>query len=67
MIYHIQEFGKAGAFSCSELDMVSSEVQKVEKWKEQCVEILGILVDDGHPLLGALQKVLIKDYVNFYF
>ncbi|KAJ9173612.1 hypothetical protein P3X46_016729 [Hevea brasiliensis] len=57
LLLELEEFGKAGAFSCSELDMVSSEVQKVEKWKEQCVEILGILVDDGHPLLGALQKI----------
>lgn len=47
--------------------MVLSEVDKIEKWKEQCGKILGILEDDGNSLLGALQKVLIKDCVNFYF
>lgn len=45
------------ALNCSELDIVLSEVVKVEKWKQSCTDILGTLIEDETSLLGALQKV----------
>lgn len=37
--------------------MVLSEVDKVEKWKQSCMEVLGTLIEDENSLLGALKKV----------
>ncbi|KAF5729995.1 lysine-specific demethylase 5B isoform X2 [Tripterygium wilfordii] len=56
-ILQLKELGKAAAFNCSELDMILSEVEKVEKWKRRCLAILGPSVDDMNVLLGALQKI----------
>ncbi|XP_012086902.1 lysine-specific demethylase 5B isoform X2 [Jatropha curcas] len=56
-ILKLKELGEASAFACSELDMILSEVEKVEKWKQRLVETVGILVDDQNPLLGSLQKI----------
>lgn len=66
MIYHIQELGKVAAFSCSQLHTILSEVEKVENWKRQCLEIIGRFVDDGNSLLCALQKVLMKYSCLFF-
>eukprot|EP00258_Populus_trichocarpa_P036652 XP_024452671.1 lysine-specific demethylase 5B isoform X1 [Populus trichocarpa] len=57
LILELKELGKASAFSCSELDLVLYEVEKVEKWKQQFVEIIGRFVDDRNSLSDALQKV----------
>ena len=63
---HFQERGKDVAFSCSELDIVLSEVEKVEKWKHQCIEITKVYVDDGDTLLGSLEKVLNKFFMLIF-
>ncbi|KAJ6326770.1 hypothetical protein OIU78_013786 [Salix suchowensis] len=57
LILELKELGKASAFSCSELNLVLYEVEKVEKWKQQFVEIIGRFVDDRNSLADALQKV----------
>ncbi|XP_065858280.1 lysine-specific demethylase JMJ17 isoform X2 [Euphorbia lathyris] len=53
----LKELGKADAFSCSELDMILIEVDKVEKWKNRCMEIVQIFVHVENHLLGALKKI----------
>lgn len=40
--------------------MVVSEVDKVERWKQHCKDIVGTSVEDLNPLLGALHKVIIR-------
>lgn len=55
---HLQELGNAVAFNCSELDMVLSEVGKVEKWMKRCMDVVGTF-GDANSLLDALQKVSI--------
>jgi hypothetical protein len=54
---HLQELGSAVAFSCLELDMVLSKVEKVEKWMKRCMDVLGTSIGDKNSLLRALQKV----------
>lgn len=54
---HLQELGSAVAFSCSELDMVLSKVEKVEKWTKRCMDVLGTSIGDENSLLHALRKV----------
>ncbi|WCJ37793.1 hypothetical protein M5689_018894 [Euphorbia peplus] len=53
----LKELGKADAFSCSELDMLLIEVEKVEKWKKQCLEIVQSFIDDDNHSIGALKKI----------
>ncbi|EXB37360.1 Lysine-specific demethylase 5A [Morus notabilis] len=57
VILPLKEVGVADAFSCSELELVLSEVDKVEKWKQSCMEVLGTLIEDENSLLGALKKM----------
>lgn len=54
---HIQEVGTAVAFDCSERDSVFSEVEKVEKWKQHCINIMGTSVGAQTSLLRELHKV----------
>ncbi|KAF4403837.1 hypothetical protein CsatB_003771 [Cannabis sativa] len=56
-ILQLKESGIADALSCPELDMVLSEVVKVEKWKKSCRDILGTLIDDETTLLDTLLKI----------
>ncbi|XP_048230426.1 lysine-specific demethylase 5B isoform X3 [Ricinus communis] len=56
-ILELKELGKDVAFSCSQLDMVLYEVEKVEKWKQQGVKVAQIFVGDGNLLLDALEKI----------
>lgn len=56
---YFQEYGDTIAFSCSELDLVLSEVKKVENWKSTCMDKLGTLFQNENLLLHALEKVLI--------
>jgi len=56
---YLQEYGDTVAFSCSELDLVLSEVKKVENWKKTCMDKLGTLVQNENSLLHSLEKVLI--------
>ncbi|GLU05801.1 hypothetical protein SLE2022_228800 [Rubroshorea leprosula] len=53
----LKESGKGVAFTCTELDMVLSEVEKVEKWKQRCSNIIGTLAGDVCSLPGALEKI----------
>ncbi|GLT62368.1 hypothetical protein SLA2020_350130 [Shorea laevis] len=53
----LKELGSAVAFSCSELDMVLSEVEKVEKWMKRCMDVLGTTIGDKNSLLDALRKI----------
>ena len=52
---YIQELGIAGAFNCPELDSIISEVERVQKWKRQCMDIFRIAEENS--LLCALEKV----------
>ncbi|KAJ4712113.1 Transcription factor jumonji (JmjC) domain protein [Melia azedarach] len=56
-ILQLKELGKTVAFDCPELEMVVSEVDKVERWKQHCKDIVGTSVEDLNPLLGALHKL----------
>ncbi|GAV57946.1 PHD domain-containing protein/ARID domain-containing protein/JmjC domain-containing protein/JmjN domain-containing protein/zf-C5HC2 domain-containing protein/PLU-1 domain-containing protein [Cephalotus follicularis] len=56
-ILELKEAGKATAFSCPELVMILSEVEKVEMWNQLCSDVLGTLVGCVYPILGALQKI----------
>ncbi|ESW30492.1 hypothetical protein PHAVU_002G157500 [Phaseolus vulgaris] len=56
-ILQLKEYGDTIAFSCSELDLVLSEVKKVENWKSTCMDKLGTLFQDENLLLHALEKM----------
>lgn len=56
MIGHVQELGSTDAFNCSELEMVFSEVERVEQWRQNCENIAG-LVGNVKPLPDALAEV----------
>ena len=51
----LKEHGNAVAFSCSELDMVLCKVERVEKWVQRCIDVIG----ENNSLLDALRKVSI--------
>jgi len=59
---YFQEYGDTIAFGCCELDLVLSEVKKVENWKKTCMDKLGASVKNENSLLHALEKVLIWPY-----
>ncbi|KAM3396817.1 lysine-specific demethylase 5A [Capsicum galapagoense] len=54
-LLQLKEKGNNDAFSCSELDMVFSEVHKTEEWKRRCEDVLHPSVRDAH-LLTALSQ-----------
>ncbi|XWS49936.1 hypothetical protein CRYUN_Cryun12cG0045500 [Craigia yunnanensis] len=56
-IMQLKEHGKASVFTCTELDMVLSEVEKVEKWKQRCMDAVANFAGDEKSLLCALQKI----------
>ncbi|XP_050266962.1 lysine-specific demethylase JMJ17 isoform X1 [Quercus robur] len=49
----LKELGNAVAFSCSELDMVLFKVERVEKWVQRCIDVIG----ENNSLLDALRKI----------
>ncbi|KAL6979036.1 hypothetical protein U1Q18_020702 [Sarracenia purpurea var. burkii] len=55
---HSQESGNTDAFNCAVLDMVPSEIQKVEQWKQCCKDIAGTSVGDAETLVHALSERL---------
>ncbi|XP_057978320.1 lysine-specific demethylase JMJ17 isoform X2 [Malania oleifera] len=57
LLMQLKELGEADAFNCPELDIILSEVEKVEKWKIRCKDIVGTLVGETNPLPGALLKI----------
>ncbi|CAL0331986.1 unnamed protein product [Lupinus luteus] len=56
-LLELKEHGDTTAFSCSELDLILSEVEKVENWKKNCMDSIGTLVYNENSLLDALQKI----------
>ncbi|KAA8522400.1 hypothetical protein F0562_013239 [Nyssa sinensis] len=58
LLSKLKELGRADAFNCPELDMVLSEVQKVEQWKRRCKDIIGPSVGDVNPLVDALLEII---------
>ncbi|XP_059661778.1 lysine-specific demethylase JMJ17 isoform X2 [Cornus florida] len=56
-LLQLKEIGSSDAFSCPELDMVLSEVQKVEQWKQCCKDIVGHSVLDINMLLNSLSEI----------
>ncbi|XP_054790180.1 lysine-specific demethylase JMJ17-like isoform X2 [Prosopis cineraria] len=53
----LKELGDKVAFTCRELDLISSEVEKVENWKKHCMNFVGTLVQNENSLLDVLQKM----------
>ncbi|KAF7810274.1 lysine-specific demethylase rbr-2 [Senna tora] len=53
----LKELGDNTAFSCSELSLILSEVEKVENWKKHCTDLVGTLVQNENSLLDTLQKI----------
>ncbi|XP_027915357.1 lysine-specific demethylase rbr-2 isoform X3 [Vigna unguiculata] len=56
-ILQLKEYGDTIAFGCCELDLVLSEVKKVENWKKTCMDKLGASVKNENSLLHALEKM----------
>ncbi|XP_010255404.1 PREDICTED: lysine-specific demethylase 5B isoform X2 [Nelumbo nucifera] len=57
VLVQLKELGESNAFSCPELDLVASEINKVENWFLRCKNIIGPLVYGVNPLLNALIKI----------
>ncbi|KAJ0048148.1 hypothetical protein Pint_15199 [Pistacia integerrima] len=57
LLLQLKDSGKATAFHCSELEMVVSEVYKVENWKQRCADIVGSSIGEMNTLFGSLQKL----------
>ncbi|KAI9117961.1 hypothetical protein K1719_011103 [Acacia pycnantha] len=53
----LKELGDTVAFSCTELNSILSEVEKVENWKKHCMDYVGNLVHNENSLFHALQKM----------
>ncbi|OIV94904.1 hypothetical protein TanjilG_22101 [Lupinus angustifolius] len=56
-LLELKEHGDTIAFSCSELDLILSEVEKVENWKKNCMDSIGTSVHNENSLLDGLQKI----------
>ncbi|KAK1374392.1 Lysine-specific demethylase rbr-2 [Heracleum sosnowskyi] len=56
LLFQLKEFGSTDAFNCSELEMVVSEVERVEKWRHSCENIAG-LVGEVEQLPDALAEL----------
>ena len=52
-------FGSSDGFTCMEMEMVASQVQKVKDWKQRGGDIIGIQIVEGENnlLLNALSNV----------
>ncbi|KAL6986236.1 hypothetical protein U1Q18_019604 [Sarracenia purpurea var. burkii] len=57
LLLELKESGNTDAFNCPVLDMVSSEIQKVEQWKQCCKDIAGTSVGDVETLVHALSEL----------
>ncbi|KAJ8766205.1 hypothetical protein K2173_021722 [Erythroxylum novogranatense] len=57
LLLELKELGMAVAFSCSELQVVFSEVERVEKWKQKCLMIIKGVMKDGNTLVDTLQQI----------
>ncbi|KAK5813313.1 lysine-specific demethylase JMJ17 isoform X2 [Gossypium arboreum] len=56
-LMQLEEYGKASFFTCPEVDIVVSEVEKVEKWTQRCMDAVKTFAGDESLLLCALQKI----------
>ncbi|XP_020978798.1 lysine-specific demethylase 5B isoform X1 [Arachis ipaensis] len=57
LMLQLKELGDTVAFSCSELDMILSEVEKVENWKKRCLDKIGSSVQTDNLLFNVLKKI----------
>ncbi|KAG6685054.1 hypothetical protein I3843_12G093300 [Carya illinoinensis] len=57
LILQLKEVGNSVAFSCTELDLVLSKVEKIEKWMKHCIYVVGTSIGDEKSLLDALWKI----------
>ncbi|PSS11412.1 Lysine-specific demethylase [Actinidia chinensis var. chinensis] len=57
LLIELKELGSTDAFNCPELELVLSEVQRVEQWKRRCQDIAGTSVGDVKTLLHALLEI----------
>lgn len=57
LFLELKELGSMDALNCPELDMVLSQVHKVEQWKQRCQGIAGTSVGDEKSLLHSLLKI----------
>ncbi|XP_010695167.1 lysine-specific demethylase JMJ17 isoform X2 [Beta vulgaris subsp. vulgaris] len=55
-LLQLKELGK-DAFNCAELDMILSEFETVQKWKQRGEEVVGYSVGDVMTLLSSLLKI----------
>ncbi|KAK6935388.1 JmjN domain [Dillenia turbinata] len=56
-LLQLKEVGETDAFKCPDLDMILSEVDMIENWKQKCGSIVGRFVGDILPLSSALSKI----------
>ncbi|XP_042483738.1 uncharacterized protein LOC122064092 isoform X4 [Macadamia integrifolia] len=56
-LLQLKELGEFDAFHCMELDLVTSETEKVEKWILRCKDVVGSCLGDVNPLQSALLKI----------
>ncbi|KAK9094803.1 hypothetical protein Scep_026272 [Stephania cephalantha] len=64
-LLQLKELGNSDAFNSFELDRVTSEIDKIEKWILRCKDVVEPLVGEANPLFSSL--VLIKDrWINVY-
>lgn len=58
LLLQLEGLSITDAFNCMEMDMVISEVQRVNKWKQRGGDIVGVKVGDDNLLLDALSRIL---------
>lgn len=57
LLLKLKEEGDIVAFNCSELHLIFSEAEKIEKWKKQMGEIMKTSFGDGSSLLESLREI----------
>ncbi|XP_042755889.1 lysine-specific demethylase JMJ17 isoform X2 [Lactuca sativa] len=58
LLLQLEGVGSTDAFSCTEMEMVASQVQKVKEWKQRGRDIVGVKAGDDNLLLNALSQIL---------
>ncbi|KAI4303517.1 hypothetical protein MLD38_039133 [Melastoma candidum] len=57
LLLQIQATGKTDAFNCLELFTILSEVERVENWRYQLREVMGISSSDSNSLIDSMDKI----------
>ncbi|XP_038906803.1 lysine-specific demethylase 5B isoform X2 [Benincasa hispida] len=57
LLLKLKEEGDIVAFDCSELHLIFSEAERIEKWEKQMGEIMKTSFGDGCSLLGSLREI----------